>query len=221
MATLNYQNSDDARRETVKGWRQKIFGVSRADAWAALASEIGARVEGGGWWNGRSRVVADVGPWQVTLDLYVVSTGKSTTYYTRLRAPFANPPGFRFHVYRKSIFSDVGKLLGMQDIEVGVQPFDANFIVKANDEVRIIQLLCNPRLRALIERQPRISFRVKDDEGWFGATFPHGVDELHFLALGVIKDLDRLKDLFELFTETLYQLVEMQVALPASPGVKL
>ena len=60
-----------------------------------------------------------------------------------------------------------------------------------------------------------------DDEGWFGAKFPQGVDELHFVVHGIIKDIDRLKELFELFSETLYQLVEMGVALPASPGVKL
>ena len=221
MGTLNYQNSKEARRDAVTGWRQKIFGVSRADAWAALAGEIGARVEAGGWWNGRSRVVADVGAWQVTLDKYVVSTGKSTLTYTRLRAPFLNPSGFRFHIYRRSVFTDLAKLLGMRDIEVGVQPFDNNFIVKANDEVRVIQLLCNPRLRTLIDLQPRISLRVKDDEGWFKAKFPDGVDELHFVALGIIKDLDRLKDLFELFSETLYELVEMKVALPAPPGVQL
>ena len=35
---------------------------------------------------------------------------------------------------------------------------------------------------------------------------PEGVDELYFQVSGVIKDLDRLKELFTLFTETLDQL---------------
>jgi hypothetical protein len=47
---------------------------------------------------------------------------------------------------------------------------------------------------------------VKDDEGWFGTKFPDGVDELHFAVAGVIKDIDRLKGLYDLFAETLDEL---------------
>ena len=53
---------------------------------------------------------------------------------------------------------------------------------------------------------------MKDDEGWFGSTFPDGVDELHFAVTGVIKDIDRLKLIFDLFAETLDQLTRMGAA---------
>ena len=43
---------------------------------------------------------------------------------------------------------------------------------------------------------------VKDDEGWFGTSFPEGVDELFFRVGGVIKDVERLKSLYDLFAET-------------------
>lgn len=218
MANLNYQNPDEARREAVAGWRQKIFGVSRADAWSALAREIDARFEEGGWWK-RPRVVADVGHWQFTLDVYHTG-GENSSTYTRLRAPFHNPSGFRFHVYRASIFTGLGKLLGMQDVEIGEAGFDEDFVVRSNDEATVRAMLASPEIRRLLTAQPRVMFQVKDDEGWFGPDFPPGVDELHFLALGVIKDVDRLKRLFELFSQTLYQLVEMKVALAVPARVK-
>jgi hypothetical protein len=216
METLGYQDSERARREITTDWRRRLFGVSVADAWAALAREIDARHERGGWWKS-SRVVADVGPWQLTLDLYHVDKA----VFTRLRAPFVNPSSFRFRVYRKSIFSDLGKAMGMQDIVVGDRAFDEAFIVQGNDDARVRELLADPQLRALIAAQPRIRFEVKDDEGWFGKSFPAGTDELQFITGGIIKDVDRLKLLFDLFAHTLWRLCQVGDATQERPDVQL
>jgi hypothetical protein len=221
MTRLDYENRDDARRESWEDWRRRIFGVSRAEVWAALAREIDARVEKGGWWRG-PRVVADLPPWQVTLDVYTESAGETSTTYTRLRAPFVNPSGFRFRIYRKSIFSNLGKFFGMQDIEIGNADFDDAFIIQSNDPPRVRALLCNESLRAMLAAQPRIMFDIRDDDGGvFRARFPAGVDELRFLTLGIVKDIDRLKRLFDLFAETLHELCRLGCAADAPPGVTL
>ena len=64
---------------------------------------------------------------------------------------------------------------------------------------------------------------MKDDENrfWSGQNFPPDVDELHFQVTGVIKDVDRLKQLFALFAETLDELCRMGSAYERSPGVTL
>lgn len=62
---------------------------------------------------------------------------------------------------------------------------------------------------------------MKDDEGWFGATFPEGVDELYFQVLGVIRDLDRLKSLFDLFAEILNELCHIGSAYENDPNITL
>jgi hypothetical protein len=82
-------------------------------------------------------------------------------------------------------------------------------------------LFANPRLRALIQGQPKIRLEVKDDEGWFRTRFPEGVDELHFQVGGVIKDFERLKGLFDLFAEILHQLCRIGSAYMEDPGVAL
>jgi hypothetical protein len=200
-------------------WR-RMFGPSRKEIWQQLSAEIGARyVEGGFGKADKVQVTHD--EWTVTLDTYVVSTGKTTMVFTRMRAPYVNPGGFRFTVYRKSIFTGLGKMLGMQDIEIGDEPFDQDFVVKGTDEARVRELLSNPKIRELIARQPKLHFTVKDDEGWFGATFPEGVDELYFQVVGVIKDVERLKLLYELFAETLEQLCRMGAAYKQSPDVRI
>ena len=198
------------------GLLRQMFGPSKQEVWQELCRQIGAQYIDGGFWKG-DKVVAQVGPWIVTLDTYTVSTGKSSTTYTRLRAPYVNRDGFRFQIYQAGFLSELGKLLGMQDIEIGDPLFDQGFIVKSNVEVQVRALLSDGRIRDLLQRQPSVSFHVADDEGWFGAQFPQGVDELYFQVIGVIKDVDRLKALFELFSETLQQLCRIGSAYETDP----
>jgi hypothetical protein len=83
-----------------------------------------------------------------------------------MSAPYVSPEGFRFSVNRKGFFSDLGKLLGMQDIEVGEPDFDEAFIIKANDEGKVCALFANPKIRQMIQDQPQILLEVRDSEGW-------------------------------------------------------
>jgi hypothetical protein len=198
------------------GW----FGPSKDEVWRQLSEEIGAEFVEGGFWKG-SKVRAHVGPWTITLDTYTDSSGESSTTYTRMRAPYINAEGFRFTIYRKGFFSNLGKLLGMQDIEVGDPEFDEAFIIKGNDESKVASLLSNRKIRQMIQDQPQIRLEVNDSEGWFGPRFPEDVDELHFQVVGVIKDVDRLKALFDLFASLLDQLCKIGSAYKQEPELQL
>ena len=199
---------------------RKWFGQSKEEMWRQLSSETGADYVKGGFWKG-AKVQASHGQWIITLDTYAVSTGKSTMVFTRLRAPYVNPDQFRFKIYRRGFFSDIGKRLGMQDIEVGYPDFDRDFIIKGTDEGKLRALFDNPRVRELIIAQPQIHFMVKDNEGSFGPNFPDDTDELCFHVSGIIKDVERLKLLFELFAETLDQLCHIGSAYEETPKVQL
>ena len=202
------------------GLLRRMFGPNRTEIWRQLSEQLGARFVDGTW-SRSARVEVTHGEWTVTLDTYTVSNGKTIMVFTRMRAPYVNPDGFRFRVYRAGFFSGIGKWFGMQDVEIGEQQFDADFIVQASDESRIRQLLSNPRLRELLEAQKSIDFSVKDDEGWFGAKYPEGVDVLTFVVGGAISDIERLKSLFDLFAETLEELCRMGSAYERDPGVQV
>ncbi len=202
------------------GILREIFGPSKKEIWKTLSDQIGSEFIEGGFFSG-DKVVAHVKDWTVTLDTYTVSTGKSSTTYTRMRAPYVNKDGFRFKIYRKGIFSEIGKFLGGQDVEVGFPEFDEDFIIKGNDEHKLRTLFANSKIRQLIEFQPDICLEIKDDEGWFAKSFPEGVDELYFSVVGVIKDIDRLKALFDLYAEVLDQMCLMGSAYESNPHVEL
>jgi hypothetical protein len=197
------------------GW----FGPSKDEVWRQLSQEIGAEFVDDGFKNG-SKVQAHVGPWIVTLDMGT-SNQDGESPVTRLRAPYINPDGFQFTIYRKGIFSALGKLLGTQDIEVGDPDFDEAFIIKGNDESKVRDLFASPKIRQMIQAQPQIRLEVKDSEGWFGPTCHEDVDELHFEVVGVIKNVKRLKSLFDLFAAVLDQLCRIGSAYKQEPGVTL
>jgi hypothetical protein len=217
MSTLNYQQGGDARREDWGRLRLRVFGPSRDQVWSQLAQEIGGDVVSRGFWRGKA-VVAHVESWTVTLDLMHVDK----MVFTRLRALYVNPDDFRFNVRRRNVFSGLAEALGFHDVQVGYPAFDRAFVVKGTSEKKLRQLFANPRLRSLLSANPgSVHFQVRDDEGWFGKTFPKGVDEVRLITPGVVKDVDRLKGLFDLFAETLHTLCHMGSAYEDDPGLEL
>lgn len=202
------------------GMLREIFGPSKKEIWNELSYKINAEFVEGGFF-GRDKVVSRSKEWTITLDTYTVSSGKSSTTYTRMRAPYVNKDGFKFKIYREGVFSELGKFLGMEDIEIGYPQFDANFIIKGNDKDKVKALFSDAQLQELIELQPRLHLEVKDDEGWFGADFPEGVDELYFQVVGVIKDMELLESLFELFSKVLDNLCILGSAYEDDPRVTL
>lgn len=224
---------------------KKLFGPSKDDVWKELCNEIGGKFIPGHIGQA-TKVEVKVKDWTVTLDTFTVSTGKVTVTYTRMRAPYINKDGFRFTIYRKHFFSALEKLLGRQDVEVGgpiferLQPlfgtagyvdkaqiesgypeFDRDFIIQGNNVDKVRALFKNWKIRDAIEAQPEIFLQVKDDEGWFGKDFPEGVDELYFKVTGVIKDINRLKVLYELFAEVLNTLCHIGSAYEDDPKLSL
>ena len=200
--------------------QRRIFGSSRKEVWTQLAHQLGAEYVEGGFARA-DKVQVHVKDWTITLDTYTVHTNNAHITYTRMRAPYVNADGFRFTIYRKGFFTAIGKMLGMQDFEVGFPEFDEAFVIKGNDEGKLRALFGNPKIRQLIESQPSIQLEVRDDEGWFGKHFPEGVDELRFAVVGVIKDIDRLKLLYDLFAEVLNHLCHIGSAYEQDPNLAL
>ena len=192
------------------GYFKSFFGPSRDEIWSALRAEIGGEIVEGGFCRG-AKLQASAGEWTVSLDEYtqvILIGGKHPMpiQHTRMRAPFPNPSGFRFSIHRASVFSYIGKVLGLQDIEVGYPQFDEDFVIKSNNE-QIVKSLCrSEQLRALITAQPKFQLSVQDDEGWFGQSYPDDVDILVFDVVELIRDVERLKSLYDVFAETLHRL---------------
>ena len=194
------------------GYFKTLFGPSRDEVWTRLCQQLGGEVVPGGIWHG-DKLQVQAGEWTLILDEYTVMfmAGRVPVAipHTRMRAQFPNPTGFRFSIHRASVFSHLGTLFGMQDIEVGHAEFDEDFVIKGNNEA-VVKTLCNSaRLRSLVSAQPKFQLTVHDDDGWFGTTYPPEVDVLTFDVGARIRDVEQLRGLYDVFAEVLSQLSEM------------
>lgn len=196
-----------------------LFGKSRKEAWQKVAEEMGFQLVEGGFFK-TDKIIGKLYDWTITLDTYTVSTGKSSTTYTRIRTPYRYKDDFRFKIYRKGIFSNLGKLLGTQDVEVGVPSLDENFIIQGNHEDKMKTLFTYESIRKIIEGQDRIRLEVKEDDGFMGTKFPEGVKQLYFQDHGVIKEEKRLVALLYLFGEVLKKMHELDSIENIDPQVE-
>ena len=182
----------------------KIFNDPRIPyekAWKQFCSEIGADFVRKKSFIMNCKVVAKAKDWTITFDASkaVWNSSLNRIVNTHIRAFFVSKDKFRFKIYRSGSFSEFGKLLGMQDIEIGYPMFDLNFIIKSNDKVKVKKLFADTKIRQLIQAQPSIELGIKTSSSG-------GMDELYFVENDIIVDVKRLKSLYELFAETLNKL---------------
>jgi len=94
----------------------------------------------------------------VTIDLHVVSHGKSSTTYTRARARYALGFGPSFRVSSEGLLSAVGKALGAQDLRLDDPAFDARFVIKGESLAAIgVAWTSRARHAALAFERPSVT----------------------------------------------------------------
>ena len=199
----------------------ELFGSPREEVWKQLCAEMRADFIDGGFWKGDKVELRVDDAWLITLDVFSVVRGKRRKKYTRLRVPFVSLDDFRFLVYRKGLFTDLGKMLGTQDVEVGDPGFDEEFVIQGNNVAKLKALFARESIQQLLQYQPEVRFEVRDNLGRFWEALPASVDVLYFQVEGVMTDLNLLKGLFYLFMATLQELYRMGTVSKMDPGVKL
>ena len=191
------------------------FGRHKRMIWQELAQRIDADFRRGTWPK-PDRLEAWHGNWTLTLDSFHIDK----QVFTRMRAPYVNWDDFVFRIYREHLGTRIGKIFGMEDIVVGFPEFDRDFVIQGSDERKVKMMFANPKIRELLSYQPSGRLELKRDAPLFSKRFPDGVNEVYFHCRGIIRDLDRLHDLYELFAETLDHLCAIGTAYEDNPGFR-
>lgn len=187
----------------------KIFGPFKKDVWLQLAKDYDGIYREGSWGES-DKVCVYIEPWEIILDTFTRKSGKHSKTYTRIRAPFRNTDEFYFKIYHEYFFHKAAKYFGMQDIQIGDEEFDKLFIIKGNDEFKIQWMLDNQGVKDLLYQIKNVHFEIRGDEGVFShSTYKQGADELYFSIGKVIKDIDELKRIFDLFALILNKITEL------------
>lgn len=192
----------------------ELFRKDKKNIWLQLCKEIGADFIPGKGFKGKDKIQAYHGNWTIIIDTY--KKGKRPTI-TRIRAPYVNRDSFQFRIYRNRLNSGIKKAFGMQDVEVGYQLFDKDFIIQGNDEKKLQMLFSHPRIRQIISLQPDIFLETEVDPSWSHDPWGEGVSELKFQVQGIITNLDQLRDLYDLFADLLNHLCHIGSAYEDDP----
>ncbi len=192
----------------------KLFGPPLKEVWQQLAVEVNADFVKGGFAKS-ARVEKSYNNWTILLDTYTVNTGKSSVTYTRMRVPYKRENDINFKLSRKNIFSGIGRMFGMPLIETYDYDFDDEFVLKGNDETVIKEIFQNQSIKDMIKFQKRLILKVKPYKVKKSLTD----SELYFQMTGVLKDMDKLKSLFNLFSALMDELVKNGVASAEKPSM--
>jgi hypothetical protein len=144
----------------------KMQRAKLREAWSSAAALLGAEFipEAGAWYQKKiMEIRALVDGVGVLVDHYTVSTGKSSTTYTRLKATPSGPPDLHLGIHKEGFFSSLGKAFGTQDVIIGEQTFDDKFIIKASDE-EICKAWINSDIQNKILDVSDYSFQIKKNE---------------------------------------------------------
>lgn len=197
-----------------------IFGPSQSEIWNEFANEIEADFVKGGVFQA-DKVISRFENWTITIDNYSQSSGNVTTTYTRFRAPYKEVERMDFKIYKSGIFSGLGKSFGMQNILTGDSVFDEKFIIKGDNEEKLIELLQLDKIRELIKAEDKIRIETRREKSILSAKLPQDVNQLYFIEDGTLKDKTRLTNIYFLIIFMLKQLTKIGVASEEDPGVKL
>ncbi len=102
----------------------------------------------------------------------------TTTTYTRMRATGDRTLPLHARVYRQHFLSGLGRALGFQDVATGDPAFDATFVVKADDEALVRELLADPLRSALLAfpHAPLLQYKAGELQlNWGGHEADPGV----------------------------------------------
>ncbi len=115
------------------------------ETWRRVGSELGlgVAIKGG---LSRPVISGNVNGLPVTIDTYTQRSGNSSTTYTRYRVGFP-PLGVGLKLQRESGFSFFGKLLGIEDVQVGDPVFDGAVKIETSNRARLLELL-TPSVRS-------------------------------------------------------------------------
>ncbi len=114
-------------------WRRQ-----HSEAWTAAAASVGGRFvpRAGSWWKPTAaHVLATFARGvEVAVDHYTVSTGKSSTTYTRVQAVAPGADELEIKLRKEGVVASMGKALGFGELVVGDAAFDARYFVRTNDD---------------------------------------------------------------------------------------
>ncbi len=155
--------------------------ISRA--WGELAERAGLTCEARGFLQS-PRVSGVYRGRPLVLDTYTTGSGRNRTTYTRITLDVRNPANGSFALYNETVFSKIGKVLGMQDIQTGDEELDKHYIIKGQPPSFTLSVLNSIGVRQKLQQIRSINVQLSGDD-------------LRFVQIGVLTNVEQLQSVID------------------------
>jgi hypothetical protein len=196
-----------------------LLGKSKKEAWSEFAENMGAETVDEGAFKGGLKVRLPYKNWEIVMDNYTVSTGKSSTTYTRVRAIYVADAEFDFKIFKKTAFTKMAKALGRQYAYTGNDAFDEKLAIRSLDESKVKKIFEGQKLKDMLMALKRVYFYTKKTKGRKETKYVEGEKEIYYQTLGIIKDEDILTLIFGIMVNMLDAFLENGIAKDEAPQI--
>ncbi|OCX53539.1 hypothetical protein BEL04_04365 [Mucilaginibacter sp. PPCGB 2223] len=186
--------------------KQKVFaGKTEAEVWKQIEADLNSDQDIYDY----SAIIEQDGK-KVDLIIEIDLGGGFEGGYenTAFSAVIADPKGFKFAVHRDGFIDDIGKFLGMQDVEVGYTDLDKHLVIKTNDETKVKALFSHKHVREVFDKLEDFDFGIhlhsvehSDHKHAFlelniedGITEPAELRKLYSAFYSVLETIDNFKE---------------------------
>jgi len=121
--------------------------------------------------------------------------------HTTVESAYSPSDDFKFAIHPEKWTDGFSKLLGMQDIVIGHDEFDKQFIIKGSDEQRVKDLFQDAALRRLLLDEPTMQLWAHCDHSESAPTSKalRGAGRSAIMRVkGAVDDFERLKAFYNL-----------------------
>lgn len=132
---------------------------------------------------------------ELTMGIHQGGSDEGGYEYTTLTTPLNPTHDFFFTIYPQDVFTEIGKLLGMQDIKTGYSEFDHQVIVKTNDPLKFKKVFSSRDTRKVFESLSGYSLKITTEKGKGTA--------LELKVQRALTDVEELKQVYKAFYQIL------------------
>lgn len=124
------------------------------------------------------------------VEMFITPGGKNSPPHTNLKITFDITINQKMMVYKEGGLSRVGKFFGAQDIQVGIDSFDREMMIKGSDEYFIRSVLTTDVQDRILRVIKKLGSYIKLDEKQLLIVYPHILDDEYlldeFINLGLL-----------------------------------
>ncbi|GGH67390.1 hypothetical protein HNQ91_001665 [Filimonas zeae] len=132
---------------------------------------------------------------ELTMGVHLGGSEEGGYEYTTITAPLHPGHDFFFTIYPQDVFTEIGKLLGMQDIKTGYPEFDSQVIVKTNDALKFKKVFSSRDTRKVFESLSGYSLKITTEKG--------KGSQLELKVQRALTDISELKRVYKAFYQIL------------------